>query len=248
MEICAVHTIDGSSSDGDAGDTTITRATVDDPSGQPTDGLVYGEVLTETSAAGAPLPAYSVRVGPAEVVQLLPTEMYSFKTGAAVGSQNRGMPSASRGADAFDPTLVDVQLTMPLEESSAETSERGHGVAEHEYLQAVSSLLSRAGLSLQHDAREMMGRVLALEADNAAVSAALSTARDELVAAKKTMAEVDNERTCTICFMGAEDGIQVNTALTPCGHCYCAECAQILVTSKCPTCKRQVSGSIKVFR
>jgi len=34
-----------------------------------------------------------------------------------------------------------------------------HGVSEREYLSAVSSLLTRAGLSLTADAREMMGRV-----------------------------------------------------------------------------------------
>lgn len=245
------------------GDRDTTAAGWSEDGGAPAnhEGLVYGEVLSETTGTGAPLPAYTVRVGPTEVVQFLPTDMYSFKTRPARLPPRGGAQSDAAAAAAAAATMeaFDADLVVPLGDDEAAAGGRGggarggqglqtHGVAEAEYLQAVSSLLSRAGLSLHPDAEKMMGRVLALEQDNATKTAALSETKAELDKAKKTLNVVENERTCTICFMGAEDEVEVNTALTPCGHCYCADCARRLVGSKCPTCKRNASGSLKVFR
>ena len=90
--------------------------------------------------------------------------------------------------------------------------------------------------------------MLALEAASAAANEALASTREELTQARKRLDTVESERTCSICFEGADDGTAVNTALTPCGHCYCEECAKLIVGDRCPTCKQPARGSLKVFR
>jgi hypothetical protein len=149
---------------------------------------VYGEVVSSTSAAGAPIPTYAVRVGPATVREMLPTDMYSFRSvaarmpngssgGRSVSGGSAGAAAASGVRDGLDgddviasggalvardgpsSTTIGANGDVTEQHGAGSHGAASHGVSEREYLSAVSSLLTRAGLSLTADAREMMGRV-----------------------------------------------------------------------------------------
>ena len=214
--------------------------------------LVYAEVVEQVEAGTDPskpaafsMAHYKVRVGLTEACVLVPSQMFSFRHAHGAPAPGHRLPAAAAAssdngglATGVDPTALQ------------EMGEQGgaHGIPSVDYLGAVETLLSRANLSLSADRQQLMTRVIGLESENATLSAEVQSSQKELADAKRALEDVDQDGTCNICFQSSEDGVAVDTALIPCGHIYCGECAARLAGSRCATCKQPARGTLRVFR
>lgn len=251
-EICAVRR-----SQSQSGTTTARKSTAGGKSADEEE-LIYAEVLERCTVAGnrqltsGGIATYRVRVGPTQVHELLSTDMYSFRDTVAPIS-----PVHMAAAADPTPTHPDTPPAAGIEGDVIDVAHGASGgvaankseVSTVEYVNAVESLLRRSNLSLSTERQTMISRALALEVEHAALVGQLKEASEQLDHQKGIIHNVEQEQTCTICFQTKEDGVNVNVALVPCGHCYCEDCVErIKEDSSCPQCKQSVSGSLKVFR
>ena len=170
-----------------------------------------------------------VDVGLGRQQLFLPGQLWCFpaRTGPAQALEQLPLP-ASVPAESSPPGA-------PAGATAASAVPSGHGVPRGQFLEALQALAGLAGLpSLDH--AELINTALDLRAR-------LAAAESKAAVAKATTGD---DTTCPICLMGRADDVEVTTALIPCGHVYCGECAQRI--RECATCKRHVTGRLHIYR
>jgi len=113
------------------------------------------------------------------------------------------------------------------------------------------------GPDVREPLQELAAQETALAAEQASLQLELASKPDEELeqirkiketlqnaVADKPRAEVGPDLTCKVCYER-----QCDVVLSPCGHlCACAECVQQLPRPRtCPTCRRRVASTVKMF-
>lgn len=210
--------------------------------------LIYAQVIEQVfddhlSKPSAPkpkpyqMPHYKVQVNHAETCVLVPAQIYSFRHWSVDRDETYESILSDVAHDA-----VDENVTQD-DEGPTKTA-----IPTVDYLGAVESLLARADLSLSANRQTLMSRVIGLESQNATLIEECKSSAAEVEKAHRAMEEKEQDETCNICFQSLEDGVCVDTALVPCGHVYCKECAARQTGNRCATCKQACRDTLRIFR
>jgi hypothetical protein len=219
----------------------------------------YGHILDVGTFGEGSLRCISVRTGPSSssspgVVSVLATSLYSFisarDVGAGAGLKSRASNPQAHSQFRLEHATADDLGNDGLEMSSKSTRSIAapvtavtiEPVGRSELLGAVSSLLSRAKVPVSLEQKEMMDRILELDAANKRLQNDLVQERQSLLEASNLQRRTQAAMKCQICLTN-----EVSHVLTPCGHTLCGPCSSQLPQQKCPYCRGRIQNAVKFF-
>jgi len=219
----------------------------------------YGHILDVGTFGEGSLRWISVRTGPSSssspgVVSVLATSLYSFisarDVGAGAGLKSRASNPQAQSQFRLEHATADDLGDDGLEMSSKSTRSIAapvtavtiEPVGRSELLGAVSSLLSRAKVPVSLEQKEMMDRILELDAANKRLQNDLVQERQSLLEASNLQRRTQAAMKCQICLTN-----EVSHVLTPCGHTLCGPCSSQLPQQKCPYCRGRIQNAVKFF-
>ena len=202
-------------------------------------GMVYAE-MDESAAAGAAREQITLRVGSSRArVRLLPLHVHSFRSQRrAVGG--RGDARAGAGAGAGD---AQAGSEPPMEADGMEADgARPHGGADApsgpsaaELVDAVSSVLRRAGVPIGLETHNLLEANLQMQADLVKARADAEACALDASRAKDQLESAERSITCQVCMQN-----RVDTLLNGCGHVLCMACASH-IHDRCPFCRAELT-------
>jgi sacsin len=197
--------------------------------GRPDDnGLVYAEIDTSTTSGQNQL---SLRVGGA-VIRCLALDVHSFCSQLRTTAGRR--PDTSGALAEEDHVETTLEDEASRQEADGSGSAPPSGPSSAELVDAVSSVLRRAGVPIGLETKQLLEANLQLQAELASTKAELEDARIESSRAREQFEVADTAITCQVCMTR-----RVDLLLNGCGHMLCSTCAARM--QQCPFCRRPLT-------
>ena len=218
-----------------------------------------GDVLTKGGRQFSGLNAQLVSVGVRGVRKLLPSEVWCFTSTSMHAEQSAVCGDAGESAAAAAASQGNGRSSSMVGESSRDVrTERddacGVGVGQStaltlttaDYITAARDLLAHANLPLSDADGKVYERNLELEREVKTLHGSVAALRKKNNDSEVKIEALEDSSTCTICFQGPADGVDINIALVPCGHVFCGSCASRL--SSCASCKSTIQTRLTLFK
>ena len=199
--------------------------------------------------------------GSMSVVTLLATEVFSFKSAREVAAARANASTQGSGLGVTpvmgvsslrpplppptgpDPSSLGTQATGVSPGTSAAISHpHQQSVGTHEVLNALNSLLVRAGIPLAPNEQSLVAKVVELDSQNKQLQSDLSQERVALNDLRVELQQATVAYRCQICVTEA-----VSIVMVPCGHVTCGTCSASLRGSRCPFCRSAIQQKVQVF-
>ena len=201
--------------------------------------------------------------GNVSVVTLLATEVFSFKSAREVAAARANASTQGSGLGVSpvmgvsslrpplppptgpDPSSLGTQATGVSPGTSAAISHphpHQQSVGTHEVLNALNSLLVRAGIPLAPNEQSLVAKVVELDSQNKQLQTDLSQERVALNDLRVELQQATVAYRCQICVTEA-----VSIVMVPCGHVTCGTCSASLRGSRCPFCRSAIQQKVQVF-
>jgi G3E family GTPase len=111
----------------------------------------------------------------------------------------------------------------------------------NEFVQAISTLLTRANLPIDLDKQKLLEQIQQLRMTSNELQHKLHTQEERC---KQLKAKKDSYKNFLLCGVCQEK--QSDSALIPCGHVYCLDCISKL-HQKCPKCRKFFERTITIY-
>jgi hypothetical protein len=198
--------------------------------------LMYAEVDEAPGRGGAAMDVnggqIALRVGSGRaLMHCMPLHVHSFRTRLRPLGISPSEGSAEGSAP--DPNAADGE-EGPHDASSGSAPPRGPSAAE--LVDAVASVLRRAGAPMGAETQQMLESNLRMQSE---LLQARSDAEDraiEAARAKEALETAERSIQCQVCMTR-----RVDTVLSGCGHVLCAVCAD-QIHDRCPYCRDPLTG------
>lgn len=115
-------------------------------------------------------------------------------------------------------------------------------VGKDELIGAVETLLARANVPLSFESKELLSKLMELNADKEALEADVGTAKAAADHARRDMVVASNRLKCQICISNT-----VTHCMVPCGHTICETCLGSLPRLTCPFCRKMISSKVRFY-
>ena len=195
--------------------------------------LIYAEVDAATSSSsGAASIALRMGSGGA-VVQCLPLRIHSFRSqrGARQASPVDADRHRDVGAAASRGGAYSGEGSGGGRGGGGGGGMGGGGPSSGDLVDAVSSVLRRAGVPISLETEQLLSANLKLQHELAQARADLEDANLEASRAKDTLETTERQVTCQVCMQR-----RVDVLLNGCGHMLCGNCAS-QIRERCPFCR-----------
>merc|ERR1712146_847158 len=227
--------------------------------------LRYGRIVSTSSGednSSMGVRKVQVQVSTEKSTMKLSTQIYSFRSARDGGISSGGAspPPSTRGSGT--PTFLwkrqqqldsaEQGLPPPPPPSSTLTAapatpifdpaQTDKAVSDSDVIGAISGLLVRAGIPMTLQEKDLMERVLELQASNKRIETALQQERQQHLETRNHLAGAVNVFHCGVCLTNDIDNV-----ITPCGHPICETCLNHLHRRQCPFCRNNILNTVKLF-
>ena len=186
---------------------------------------------TRPSATADPI---ALRLGGAAAVQCLLLNVHSFKSTRVGPTPTAADGAAADGGDAAGEGGGGRRRDEAAGAGGDTGGKGGGGPSSAELVDAVSSVLRRAGVPLGLKTQELLDANLRLQAELRAARSDLEEQIIEATRAKEALEAAEATSTCQVCMQR-----RVDVLMNGCGHVLCSGCVRQISNAdqRCPFCR-----------
>ena len=205
-------------------------------------GLVYAEIDVPPPTTGR-RDRIALRVGSSRtVVHCLPLHVHSFRSqrrtaGGGGGGVEADVTNGGRTGERPEAgTEAESGSAAAASGSATHAGTTSGGPSSTELVDAVSSVLKKAGVPISLETQKLLDANLTLQAELSQYKHDLEERSLEASKAKRELEASSRSTTCQVCMERRKD-IVINV----CGHMLCGTCMSTGQIDRCPFCRREIT-------